>query len=58
VRRRDALAALVIAVVSGRVFASPALDIAHGLSIAAGPASPFISFNLHRRRLHGLRCSY
>ncbi len=32
-RRRDALAALVIALVSGLVFASPALDIAHGLSI-------------------------
>jgi adenylate cyclase len=33
VRRRDALGALVIALVSGLVFASPALDIAHGLSI-------------------------
>ena len=32
-RRRDALGALVIALVSGLVFASPALDIAHGLSI-------------------------
>ncbi|MGB8529543.1 MAG: hypothetical protein WCD75_22400, partial [Rhodoplanes sp.] len=31
--RRDALAALVIALVSGLVFASPATDIAHGLSI-------------------------
>ncbi|MFY9991063.1 MAG: hypothetical protein WAL40_08485, partial [Rhodoplanes sp.] len=32
-RKRDALAALVFAVVSGLLFASPALDIAHGLSI-------------------------
>ena len=32
-QRRDALAALVIALVSGLVFASPATDIAHGLSI-------------------------
>ena len=32
-RRRDALAALTIALLSGLLFASPATDIAHGLSI-------------------------
>lgn len=33
ISRRDALAVLVVALVSGVLFASPALDIAHGLSI-------------------------